>query len=106
VPRIGTGKPIPVTETPIKLLRMTTDAARLEGRSSAYIHSLLVLRQRAVQLYVRSRDEEAEDGGIRDEILALEPQANQVLHPREAEPAGSPAYAVGRESGATDPGNS
>jgi hypothetical protein len=71
-------------ERALELFHITAEAARLEERPGELIHGLLRLRERVARLYAGRIRDSAESQRLRDELIALEPQAWSLLHQRPA----------------------
>jgi hypothetical protein len=67
-------------ERALELFHITVEAARIEGRPGDLVQGLLRLGERVSRLYAGRIRDQAENQRVRDELIALEPEAWRVLH--------------------------
>jgi hypothetical protein len=68
-------------ERALELFHITVEAASLENGSPEIVARLLRLRERTTKLYAERKLDKEENQSIRDELIALDPQAFRALHP-------------------------
>jgi hypothetical protein len=72
-------------ERALELFHITIEAGRTEQRPRQLIHDLLRLRERTGRIYAGRIGDAEENGRLREECIALEPEAWRLTHPDAVE---------------------